>query len=414
MSSSSTDQRDPAPSATPPRRNASIDALRGVAILGTLASNIWIFASRHSSVPSASVAAHEHTGLDPTHMTPRSHWLSLDGALALLVECLANGKFLALLSILFGVGMCAQFESARSRGQRWPWRYYWRCALLLLDGVLHHLLVVEFDILMGYAVTAFVVAPMLALRERALPYLAAIAASIHGVAEASRALAAVRSNGASLLGDDVTLELMTATSHSYTAQVGARWEHFWSYRTEALVIAPPLSATLFLLGAILWRRGLFIDGERSRALRLRMAVMGVAIGAPLTVLPTLELLSPRANLVLVSLQRYTVAPILAVGYLGLGLLLLERTRAGFARARLSELGRASLSCYMLQNVLCSALFYHWGAGLAPLDSLRTMLVWLVMSALLAAFAFGWFKRFRLGPFEALWKRLSEAPFRARS
>jgi uncharacterized protein len=395
------------------RRNPSIDALRGAAILGTLASNIWIFSTRHNTAPTAVESAHAHAGLDPMHFSPWSHWRSLDGALALLVECLCNGKFLALLSILFGVGMCAQYEAAQRHGLRWPWRYYWRTLLLLLDGLLHHLFVVEFDILMGYAVTAFVVAPLLALRARAAAGVTLLCALVHGLAEAKRAADAMDTAGASLVGDDVTLELMSATSHSYWAQVAARWEHFWAYRTEALVIAPPLSATLFLTGAALWRAGLFEDGARSRALRVRLALAGVGIGAPLTVLPTLEVLSPRAGLVLLSLQRYTVAPMLAFGYLGAGLLLLERLREGSLRARLAEIGRASLSCYMLQNVLCASLFYHWGLGLAPMSSARTMLVWLALSVVLAGFSWAWFRRYRLGPFEALWKALSEAPFRGR-
>jgi hypothetical protein len=117
-----------------------------------------------------------------------------------------------------------------------------------------------------------------------------------------RAADAARTAERLLFGDDVTLELMSATSHSYWAQVAARWEHFWAYRTEALVIAPPLPATLFLTGAVLWRGGLFEDGARSRALRVRLALVGIGLGAPLTVLPTLELLSPSASLVLLSLQ----------------------------------------------------------------------------------------------------------------
>lgn len=392
-------------------RNESIDALRGAAILGTFASNIWIFTTRHN-LPAAQVeSAQSHAGLDPTHFSPLVHWMSWDGALALVVDCLCNGKFLALLSILFGVGMCAQFEAAQRKGHRWPWRYYWRTTLLLIDGVLHHLLVVEFDILMGYAVTAFVVAPMLAWRGRRFAIAAAACAIVHLAAESRRALDAVRTAGASMMQDDVTLELMSATSSSYFAQVAARWEHFWAYRTEALVIAPPLSATLFLAGAALWRVGLFTDGERARPLRRRLAIMGLTIGLPLTVLPTIELLPMWANLALMSASRYTIAPIVAFGYLGLGLLVLERFERGFARARLAEVGRASLSCYMLQNILCSALFYRWGLGLAPLDSTRTMLAWAALSAIIVLSAHLWLRGRPQGPFETLWKRLSEAPFR---
>jgi uncharacterized protein len=69
---------------------------------------------------------------------------------------LANGKFLGMLTLMFGVGLELQRRSARRRGRPWPGRYPWRASLLFLDGLLHYLLVVEFDILMGYAVTGAV------------------------------------------------------------------------------------------------------------------------------------------------------------------------------------------------------------------------------------------------------------------
>ena len=67
---------------------------------------------------------------------------------------------------MFGVGLELQRRSARRRGRPWPGRYPWRARLLFLDGLLHYLLVVEFDILMGYAVTGAVVAAVLATSPR--------------------------------------------------------------------------------------------------------------------------------------------------------------------------------------------------------------------------------------------------------
>jgi uncharacterized protein len=401
---------------TAQRRNAAIDALRGVAVLGTFASNIWIFTTRHNLAAAAAEreGAHGQAGLAPTHFEPLSHWKTLDGAIALIFECLSNGKFLALLSILFGVGMCAQFESAQRHGYRWPWRYYWRTTLLFIDGLLHHLFVVEFDILMGYALAAFVAAPLLLLRGAWRWVAVALAASTHLALEARRAVEAMRTLGQSLGRSDETLELVSATSLTYGAQVSARWEHFWAYRQEAFVLTPPLSITLFLLGAQLWRGGWFDDTDRARAQRKRLATVTLCVGAPLTVLPTLELLPIGANFALYSLQRYTVAPIVGLGYLCVGLTLLERRRDGATFARLSELGRSSLSVYVLQNILCSALFYRWGLALAPLSSLQTALAWAALSATLALCAWWWSRGQRQGPFERLWRWLSDAPFARRS
>jgi uncharacterized membrane protein YeiB len=74
-------------------------------------------------------------------------------------------------------------------------------------------------------------------------------------------------------------------------------------------------------------------------------------------------------------------------FVGIVITLLERRRDGATFARLSELGRSSLSVYVLQNILCSALFYRWGFALAPLSSLQTALAWIALSATLTLLGF---------------------------
>ncbi|MEU1555238.1 hypothetical protein [Streptomyces scabiei] len=80
------------------RRVQSLDVLRGVAIIGTLLTNIWIFAIG--------------SGGDPVYLLGKS-----EEFLGPLSNAISNGKFLGLLSILFGVGMAIQFESAVRNGR---------------------------------------------------------------------------------------------------------------------------------------------------------------------------------------------------------------------------------------------------------------------------------------------------------
>lgn len=160
---------------------------------------------------------------------------------------LSNGKFLSLLSILFSVGMAIQFDAALRRGHRWPWRYEWRSLLLLADGFLHFALVVEFDILMCYALVAIVVAPLLRLRTRWLVLAAAAAGAFHLFMEIRGALtvpgyssvpeeAAMGDlSGASLADDGGLLPQPTA----YLDEIANRLSHFWELRYEAFITAPP-------------------------------------------------------------------------------------------------------------------------------------------------------------------------------
>jgi len=126
------------------RRIQLLDTLRGVAIFGTLGTNIWLFSTVGS-------------GESVVFGGGLPWWVSFDGFFTTLALFFTNGKFLGMLTILFGVGVEIQYQSARRRGRAWPVCYLWRSVLLLFEGFLHYVLVFEFDILMGYAVAAIIV-----------------------------------------------------------------------------------------------------------------------------------------------------------------------------------------------------------------------------------------------------------------
>ncbi len=104
-----------------PTRVAALDVLRGVAILGTFGTNVWAFA--HPGGPGAWLAGTMTAGADAV------------GKIETGLLFLSNGKFLALLTILFGVGMELQYRSAVRRGSPWPGRYLVRAAILFAEGL---------------------------------------------------------------------------------------------------------------------------------------------------------------------------------------------------------------------------------------------------------------------------------------
>jgi uncharacterized protein len=110
--------------------------------------------------------------------------------------------------------------------------------------------------------------------------------------------------------------------------------------------------------------------------------------------------------------RYLFAPVLSLGYLGLGALVVERGLLPRFTARLAEVGRAALSCYVLQNVLASIVFYGWGLGLTGrVGAVGTLAGLFAICAALAVFAHLWLRRYPTGPLEMIWKRLADLPFR---
>ena len=380
-----------APVAPRPARMIALDVLRGIAILGTLGTNVWIFTNAAGMVGY----------LDELAATPENAWMWSERVL----QQLAQGKFLGLLTVMFGIGLAIQQGSAQRAGRPWPGRYPYRAGLLLLDGLLNFLFVAEFDVLMGYAVTGLVVAYILATTERAQRRWLIIAASVHvtmlTLFAAALAFAPPRDSAGS-----APLDPNPYADGSFWDLVLFRLDNALIFRLETIFVFP-MSIALFLVGARLFRAGVF--GPEGARIRRRLMVIGFAVAAPLDL--TLGIAGGGDIIVI---TRYGTAPFVALAILAaVAEFYLRRPRLGFAGTRLSEVGRTALSCYILQNLIAGALCYGWGFGLAARfpDSARvpfTVAIYLVVAVAILTFAHLWLRRFERGPVEWLWNRTYRA------
>ncbi|MEV6657968.1 DUF418 domain-containing protein [Nocardia fluminea] len=380
-----------APVAPRPARMIALDVLRGIAILGTLGTNVWIFTNAAGMVGY----------LDELAATPENAWMWSERAL----QQLAQGKFLGLLTVMFGIGLAIQQGSAQRAGRPWPGRYPYRAGLLLLDGLLNFLFVAEFDVLMGYAVTGLVVAYILATTERAQRRWLIIAASVHvtmlTLFAAALAFAPPRDNAGS-----APLDPNPYADGSFWDLVLFRIDNALIFRLETIFVFP-MSIALFLVGARLFRACVF--GPEGARIRRRLMVIGFAVAAPLDL--TLGIAGGGDIIVL---TRYGTAPFVALAILAaVAEFYLRRPRLGFTGTRLSEVGRTALSCYILQNLIAGALCYGWGLGLAArvTDSANvpfTVAIYLVVALAVLTFAHLWLRRFERGPVEWLWNRTYRA------
>jgi uncharacterized protein len=380
--------RVPAPLPTG-RRLALLDVLRGAAVLGTLMTNVWIFTG-----PGAEWGV-LRSG------TGGVAFGSLPEAAESVFVLFANGKFLSLLTILFGAGLAIQYGSAARLGQPWPGRYRWRALLLFGEGTLHFVLVFAWDVLMGYAVTALLVAWLLNRSERVRRRVMWWAAGAH-LAVIGLLTAALAPDGAEE-GGAVPREVVDLYAHGgYLDQIAFRLENAVALRMEP-VLTFFLLVFLFLLGVRLLRAGAFGADGTGRRLRSRMLVWGLGLGLPLNV--AVELGGPDLFL----LSRYGAAPLLAVGYIGLIGTLVDRVRRpGPLTAGLTSVGRTALSGYVLQNVLCVLVSYGIGLGLAERlggagRAWWVIGLWAAVCAVLMAGSTLWLRRFPAGPLEAFQK-----------
>lgn len=372
------------PSRPGPGRVVALDVLRGIAILGTLGTNIWILTQREGII-----------GYLQELQGPANGWMWTERVL----QQLAQGKFLGLLTIMFGIGLAIQQGSARRAGRPWPGKYPWRAGLLFLDGLLNFVFIAEFDVLMGYAVTGLVVAFLLATGERAQRRWLIGAATVH-VAMLTLIGLAMAFAPQQDSGPRQALDPNPYADGSFLDLVAFRLENAGMFRVEAVFVFA-MSVALFLAGARLFRAGVF-QPEGAR-IRKRLMVIGFGIAAPLDLLAGVL---GGGDLILFT--RYGTAPFVAFGILALvAEFYLRRPRVGFAGRRLTEIGRTALSCYILQNLIASVLCYGWGFGLAARvsDEARvpfTIGVYLLTALLLMAGAHLWLRRFERGPVEWVW------------
>ncbi|NNG20838.1 DUF418 domain-containing protein [Naumannella sp. ID2617S] len=364
-------------------RVAALDVARGIAIAGTLATNIWIF----SHVGGLIGYLNQPTSLGAPGWQQGAERFGM---------ALANGKFLGLLTIMFGIGLAIQAESARRRGHPWPGGYPVRAALLFAEGLLHYLLIAEFDVLMGYAVVSLLVARLVVAAPRIQRGWMIVCAAVH------TALVLLGTWGLAIAGPEEPRPLAPNPYRdgSWWDLVEFRIDNLLLFRLEPVAIFT-LSVAMFLAGAWLWRSGVFDE----RGLRLRRGLIVVGAVAAVADL-TLAMLWPPSILVC----RYLLAPVVAFGLLAL-IAQLVRTGRGWWSRRAADVGRVALSAYILQNLICGFLFQGWGIGLNAMPPTHrlpvTVAVQLGVVALLAAAAYAWNRRFGRGPVEWVWHRAAD-------
>lgn len=393
-------------------RLPALDVLRGIAILGTLATNIGIFA-----LSSSDVVADE----------PRWHtWLGT------AIGLVTDGKWIGLLTIMFGIGLEIQRQSARRRGDTWLGTYPWRALLLIIDGLLNYIFIFEFDVLMGYGLTGLVVCVVMAGSPKIQGWVLALGVTLHlalmtfmsmplwmfrsgGVdrelferdpatlsaaqlAQVAEALGTTPGEYASSWATEMSDATASDVPLTYWGEVSGRLENFWGGRAEIPMMFV-MGLWLFLVGAFLYRKGLFLPaGAR---LRRRVMLLSFGLGLPIDWATRLWLSEYTGTF-----NRYLTSTMVSLGVLALVAHVYARGRRPRLPGRLvSNVGKMALTCYLAQNLIASILFRPWGLGLADrwhFGVFNMILGFAIVGTILVLGSAWWMRRHDRGPVEWLW------------
>lgn len=359
-----------------------LDILRGFAILGTLGTNIWIFAQLGDL---SYITTSEYTD-----------WWKVDDLIRMIALFLVNGKLLGLLTIMFGVGLEMKYQQAMRKGKAWPGVYLWVLLILFIEGLLHFVLVMEYDILMSYAAAGMIAAFIVKGGDRLISRTMKVIGSVHAtIVLAILLLGLLGANMTLGSFDEVTALYMDGT---WLQQIQYRLSNFLVLRLEVIFVIP-MNVFLFLLGVRLMRSGVFAQDERGRRKRDKLLILGIYIGIPLN----LFIFIPGGAFDLP--VRYLFAPFLSIGYLAIIGRMVQYVKWNWLWGLLENAGKMSLSCYVMQNIIGSIIFYGWGFALGgKLDSISIIAIWFSISLFQLAFATLWLRIFKLGPMETVRSR----------
>lgn len=370
---------------TPGIRYVSLDVMRGIAILGTLGANIWIFTNPEGFIGYVSGVGRAE-----------GVWRWVEAVL----QQLCQGKFLGLLTVMFGIGLAIQQHSAQRRGDSWPGAYPVRAGLLFVDGVVNFLLFTEFDVLTGYAVTGLIVAFVLATSARSQRIWLSAAVLVH-VAILMVIVGAIVASPPPEDNPPVQQQPNPYAEGSFWDLVVFRVDHLLVFRAETILILP-VAIAMFIAGAMVFRAGVL--APEGAELRRRLMIVGFIVALPIDLI--VGLFWGSAGMLV---GRYLTAAIIAFGVLAAVAQFYVAGRVpGIVGRALGTVGRMALSCYVLQNALAGALCYGWGLGLAQRMGPGTVVpgtigVYALVVAVLMLFSKLWLSRWERGPLEMLWQ-----------
>ena len=403
-----------------PPRVATLDVIRGVAVMGILLMNIVAFAM--PEVAYANPAAFGSHG-------------PLDYAVWAINFVLVDGKMRGLFSFLFGASMLLVIERAEAKGEN-PMRvHFMRMSWLLVFGLVHLYFIWWGDILHHYALVG-----VIAFAFRKMP--------VHRLVIAALILLLLETALVCFLPWDIHQTQLAAQAAHPAADALKRYQGYVeafgrpdpaylarnvaAYRGDyAMVfatrlkeaIASPIQTLMFvgmetlgymLLGMACFKSGM-LSGAWSAARYRRWIAVGFGLGIPAYVV--LLVLEVRGGFDAFWVATSSLAlstpfrPLMIVGWACL-IALLARP-GGALTARFGAAGRMAFSNYLGTSLICSTLFYGYGGGLyGQLSRAELYLVVAAIWTLMLLWSKPWLEHFRYGPFEWLWRSLARGKLQA--
>jgi uncharacterized protein len=379
-------------------RVLALDVLRGIAVGGILLANVIVFFGMtflsHEQLAALATSTADHA----------AQWFE---------HVFIDQKFYSIFSLLFGIGFGIQLT--RGGDAALP-RFKRRLRILLAIGAIHAFFIWAGDILMLYALLGFTLPWFARKSDRqlikwslillatptalyALVLLLWFATGPHAATQNSGVPAQIfrffENIGRGGFKDAFVGNLVFLTG---------RWADLF------FTVRFPKVLGMFVLGLWSVRQGIATSPANHRAILVKWATLGWTIGLPANmaaawVFTRADYLPPSVGGFIGTALQGIGVPMLALGYATTVTLLVisgRRLITVFA-----PVGRMALTNYLMHSLIFVTLSYGFGFGMwwhtGPAKAMAMAVAVIAIQSVLSAL---WLSRFRYGPVEWVWRRLT--------
>ncbi len=385
-------------------RIASLDVLRGFAVLGILVMNIQMFSM-----------------IGAAYMNPTAYG-NLEGANFLiyyLSHLFADQKFMTIFSMLFGAGIVLMWQRAEAVGRKSTGLHYRRMFWLMVFGLMHAYLLWNGDILFFYGFMGLFVYWFRKLRPTLLLVVGSILLAV------APALFLLAGYTIPYWPEETVHEMETQfwspPAETVAAEV-ANYQGGWREQMRSRVPAALGMHTgalifwvfwrvggLMLIGMAFFKLGIF-SAARSRRFYVTCIVLALAIGLPIIMYGVHRNFAAdwdMSRIFFGSIYNYWGSLFVGMGWVSV--IMLACLSDGLQRTKqaLGSVGRMALTNYLLHTIICTTIFYGDGFGyFGEVSRVGQILIVFAIWAFQVPFSVWWLRYFRFGPFEWLWRTLS--------
>ncbi|WP_163182176.1 DUF418 domain-containing protein [Bacillus subtilis] len=364
-----------------------LDIVRGFAMLGIIIVNYFLIVD--------SVKGFEMASDDVLHK---------------LVSWFAEGKFVTLFSFLFGVGFMIFMDRAAQKVDSPNKLFARRLSILLGFGILHITFVWVGDILAFYAVSGFL---LLAFYKRtAKTVLRWIIALIvfQFLTPVFTMLYNVINTAGSKNPNFSEFTLFSHSSLTYMESISTRWTDMVTMAAGSFSMIYSMFL-MFLLGVYFVKMEFFKDMEAKKPIWKRIWIISTIAFLITQSSILLDMFNLSENMLwkdISSVLGQNGGLTGSMFYMStFAMLFLYVPQLRDPMMIFTKVGRMSLTCYLLHSIIGTVLFLRYGFGLADhIQFAGTFMFSLAVYFVLMSFSTLWLKRFRYGPMELVWRKLT--------